>query len=191
MAAHGSVTLLLRQLEEGNLSAVQPLWERYAQRLIRLARKKLGNLPRTDADEEDVALSVFGRFCDRAHKGLYPQLEDREDLWKVLVFLTRRRSIDHFRHVRTKRNDVGFDEASLADKQMWSSDPSPEHAAEVAERFSKLLGLLTEEQRRIALLKMEGYRVEEIASQVESVARTVKRKLRLIRRIWSEELSRE
>jgi DNA-directed RNA polymerase specialized sigma24 family protein len=42
--------------------------------------------------------------------------------------------------------------------------------------------------RRVALLKVEGYTVEEIAAQQRVVPRTVKRWLQLIRRIWAKEL---
>jgi hypothetical protein len=38
---------------------------------------------------------------------------------------------------------------------------------------------------------MEGYTVEEIAVRQGCVARTVKRKLQLIRSIWERELGRE
>ena len=41
----------------------------------------------------------------------------------------------------------------------------------------------------MALLRMEGYTVDEIAARLGCVARTVKRKLQLIRDIWKEELA--
>ena len=40
----------------------------------------------------------------------------------------------------------------------------------------------------MALLRMEGYTVDEIAARLGCVARTVKRKLQLIRSIWEKEL---
>lgn len=42
------------------------------------------------------------------------------------------------------------------------------------------------ELRTIALLKMEGYTDEEVARKTGCVRRTVVRKLRVIRLIWSE-----
>ena len=44
MAAEGSVTGWIAQLQEGNTSAAQKLWERYFQRLVALARKKIEGL---------------------------------------------------------------------------------------------------------------------------------------------------
>jgi hypothetical protein len=42
--------------------------------------------------------------------------------------------------------------------------------------------------QRVAVLKMEGYPVAEIATQRGQVSRTAKRWLRLIRQIWEKEL---
>ena len=41
----------------------------------------------------------------------------------------------------------------------------------------------------VALLKMEGYTVEEIGERLGYVPRTIKRKLRLIRGLWEQELT--
>jgi hypothetical protein len=66
MSSEGSVTQWLGQLQAGDPAAVQPLWERYFQRLVGLARLKLRGAPRRAADEEDVALSAFDSFCRNA-----------------------------------------------------------------------------------------------------------------------------
>jgi DNA-directed RNA polymerase specialized sigma24 family protein len=68
-------------------------------------------------------------------------------------------------------------------------DPDPAFAALLEEECQRLLGLLDHgELQRVALLKMEGYTVEEIAAQLGRVPRTVKRRLQLIRQIWEKEL---
>src|SRR6516164_3724836 len=41
MASEGSVTRWIDQLQAGDLAAAQPLWERYFQLLVELARRKL------------------------------------------------------------------------------------------------------------------------------------------------------
>ncbi|HKM54774.1 MAG TPA: ECF-type sigma factor [Isosphaeraceae bacterium] len=104
--SHGSVTHWLGALKAGDLAAAQPLWERYFQRLVRLARQKLraGHRSGADADAEDAALSVFDSFCDGAARGRFPQLVDRDDLWRLLVTITTCKVADHARrHGRQKR----------------------------------------------------------------------------------------
>ena len=55
MTTEGSVTHLLAELKLGQADLAQAgLWRRYFQRLVGLARIKLGHTPRTSADEEDV-----------------------------------------------------------------------------------------------------------------------------------------
>ena len=75
-----SITRWIGNLKQGDDEAALQLWERYFQRLVQLARHKLGTTPRRVADEEDVALSVFRRLCDGAQDGRFEQLTDRDDL---------------------------------------------------------------------------------------------------------------
>src|SRR5438477_11121699 len=92
MAAEGSVTHWLGQLRGGDDGAAQQLWERYFQRLVGLARKKLQGTPRRAADEEDVALSAFNSFCQGAKNRRFPKLLDRDNLWRLLVTITARKA---------------------------------------------------------------------------------------------------
>src|SRR5438874_7802874 len=92
MTSEGSVTGWLGQLQGGDPAAAQRLWERYFQRLVGLARDRLRNAPRRAADEEDVALSAFDSFCRRAEQGRFPQLIDRDGLWRLLVVMTARKA---------------------------------------------------------------------------------------------------
>jgi DNA-directed RNA polymerase specialized sigma24 family protein len=73
--------------------------------------------------------------------------------------------------------------------QLLSREPTPEVAAQMREECARLLGQLGDDERRqVALLRMEGYTVEEIAAWLGCAARSVKRRLRLIRSIWEREL---
>lgn len=59
----GSITFWIGDLKSGGDAAAQPLWERYFERLVRLAREQLRGRPGRVADEEDAALSAFDSFC--------------------------------------------------------------------------------------------------------------------------------
>src|SRR4051794_18449637 len=92
----GSVTRWIGDLKSGGDAAAQRLWERYFERLVHLARKKLRNdrRSRTVEDEEDAALSAFDSFCRGVDGGRFPSLTDRDDLWRLLVVLTVRKVLD-------------------------------------------------------------------------------------------------
>lgn len=189
MAADGSITRWIDQLQAGDLAAAQPLWERYFRNLVELARYKLiGAAPQT-ADEEDVALSAFDSFCRGVKRGRFPDLQDRDNLWKLLVVLTSRKACHLLRDEQRLKRGGGKRPSAAEDLQhAVSQEPSPEFAAELAENCQRLLGLLGDaELSRIALSKMEGYTNDEIAVVLKCAPRTVERKLRLIRGLWEKE----
>src|SRR6516164_10747354 len=104
MAGENSVSRWLDGLREGNDADVQRLWDRYFQRLVRLAGARMPGHARRASDEEDVALSAFHSFCDRVGRGQFPQLADRDDLWRILVTITVRKVAETVRHqTRLKR----------------------------------------------------------------------------------------
>ena len=56
------------------------------------------------ADEEDAALDAFNSFLAGVVRGRFPQLNDRDDLWRLLVVLTVRKAIGQRRDLtRQKR----------------------------------------------------------------------------------------
>jgi DNA-directed RNA polymerase specialized sigma24 family protein len=197
MTSDGSVTHWLHLLKAGDRAAAQPLWERYFRRLVALARSRLQGTPRRVADEEDVALSAFDSFCRGAEQGRFPKLEDRDDLWQLLVLLTARKAGQLVRHQCREKRGVGkiLTEADLADAgegdglaDVIGNEPTPEFAALVAEQWRRLLDALADaELRQIAVWKMEGHTTEEVAARLGYVPRTVERRLRLIRALWQRE----
>jgi DNA-directed RNA polymerase specialized sigma24 family protein len=197
MASNGSVTRWVGRLKAGDQGAAQHLWERYFRRLVGLARKKLRDTPRRAADEEDVALSAFNSFFRGVRQGCFPQLNDRDNLWRLLVTLTARKAFDQVREARTKKRGGGAvsgesglrgtDSSTAGFEQVLSREPTPDFAAQVAEEFRRLLDLLGDsELRSVALWKMEGDTNEQIAARLACAPSTVERKLRRIRAVWAE-----
>jgi DNA-directed RNA polymerase specialized sigma24 family protein len=201
VSSEGSVTRWLGRLQAGDHAAAQRLWERYFRRLVGLARRKLRDAPRRVADEEDVALSAFDSFCRGAEQGRFPQLRDRDDLWRLLFALTARKAFDQVRDQRRHKRgggrvrgesallgpeDSAGEEAGL--EQVLGREPTPEFAAQVAEECQRLLDLLGDaELRAVALAKMEGDTTEQIAARLGRSPRSVERKLQLIRSLWAKE----
>jgi DNA-directed RNA polymerase specialized sigma24 family protein len=200
MPSPGSITALLEHLQAGDHEAAQPLWERYYPRLVGLARERLRGTQRRVADEEDVALSAFDSLCRGVEQGRFPQLKDRDGLWALLVLITVRKAADLVQYNRRERRgggqvrgdsawagrngDAGAD--GLAD--IAAGDPTPDVAVQLAEEFQLLLDRLdSDELRRIAVWKLEGYTNAEIADRIGCAQVSVQRRLRLIRKILSGE----
>jgi DNA-directed RNA polymerase specialized sigma24 family protein len=198
MQSSGSVTHWLDQLQAGDPLAAEKLWVSYFQRLVALARARLKGVPRRAADEEDVALSAFDSFCRGAERGRFPQLHDRDNLWRLLVIITSRKAVDLAQHEARKKRGGVLDEAALAGltdssavaglDQLSGGEITPEFAAEVAEECQRLLERLGDDElRSVALWKMEGYTVDEIAAKLGCAPRTVDRKLWVIRTLWEQD----
>ncbi|HLJ96107.1 MAG TPA: ECF-type sigma factor [Gemmataceae bacterium] len=201
MTSEGSVTNWIGRLKAGDPTAAARLWERYFERLVGLARLQLRGTPRRAADEEDVALSAFDSFCRGAERNRFPHLVNRDSLWRLLVTITLRKAHDLRRdehrqkrgggEVRAEselldRADSAFADAGL--ELVVGREPTPELAAQVADECRRLLGRLDNAAlQSLALLKMEGYTNDEVASRLGCGLRTVERKLRLIRQIWRRE----
>lgn len=190
-----SITQCIGMLKRGDHGAAERLWTTYIQRLVGLARSKIGGSPRRAADEEDVALSAFDSFCRRAERGQFSRLLDRDDLWQLLVVITERKAIDLRRREGRKSRGEGkvlsFSEGvgegvTPTAAGLFDPGPSPEFAAQAAEEFRRLLGLLADDSlREVAVRKMEGYTNKQIAERLGCIEQTVERKLRSIRQVWT------
>ena len=183
MASEISITRCIEALKGGDHDAAQRIWEAYFHRLVGLARGRLRDAPRRAADEEDVALSAFDSFCRGVDAGRFPRLDDRHDLWQVLVLITVRKAIDYRkRWERQGAKGWGIEE-------IVGREPTPALAAMVADQLHQLLEVLDDDElRQVARWKLDGYTNAEIARMLGRCERAVERMLNLIRRIWKEKL---
>lgn len=196
-----SVTTWLGGLKAGRTDSAEKLWNRYVERLVRLARRKLGRGPRRVADEEDVVLAAFTGFLAGVADGRFVKLDDRDDVWQVLVMLTERRAIGQRKHqlarkrgsgkVRGESVFMGLEgdgsyQPGLA--QEAAHEPTPEFAVEMTDMLRHLIDSLPDDVRRqIVLGKLAGQTHEQIAEELGVGVRTVERKWGIIRDKWRQE----
>ena len=194
------LTRWISKLGGGDEAAAQVVWQRYFSRLVRFARRKLGDLPHRTFDEEDVALSAMFSFCRGLEEGQFEHLADRDELWKLLVTITARKIYAQQRHaMREKRGggrvrgESAFQRAAADEDlangigEVLGREPSPELAIMLVENTQHLLdGLGDESLSQIARMKLEGWSNEEIAERLGCVRRTIERKLERIREKWTK-----
>ena len=197
-AAVTEVTEWLRRLEAGHDLAAQRLWDVFFERLVRVAQDRMRTNDRRVADAEDVALSAFASFCRGVENQRFPELTDRQGLWRLLVSIT----IHKLLHLQRDQNRLkrggnfrALESIADADRsavdELISREPTPEFAAEVAEQYGLWMRALdSEELTRLATWKLEGFTNDEIAAKCGRTTRTVERKLNLIRKILVHELSK-
>jgi DNA-directed RNA polymerase specialized sigma24 family protein len=183
----GSITRLIERLRGGAPEAARALWERFAERLLAVARRRLGGAPRRVADEEDVAVVAFERFLRGAREGRFPRLADRDDLWAILFTLTARQAAQQARDLGRDKRGGGEVRGDSALGDPAGAEPGPDDAAAVRDQLDRLLGgLKDDELRRIALGRLEGRSNAEIALLIGRSVVTVERRLNLVRETWRQ-----
>jgi DNA-directed RNA polymerase specialized sigma24 family protein len=197
MSLEGSVTKDLGKLKQGDHAAARALWERYFPSLVAMARRQFRSITGGAADEEDVALGAFARFCESAEQGRLSEVRNRNEVRRLLFALTVRMSIDELRRERRqKRGGTGLAERNDSPGAMLASDvpaelvisrvPPPDLVVQVAEECERLLASLNDDDlKAIAVWKSEGCTNAEIAGKLGVVLRTVERKLHVIRQRWA------
>jgi DNA-directed RNA polymerase specialized sigma24 family protein len=190
----GSVTNLIRRIKKGDAGAADELLARFWRRLLGLARTKLQGKDLRIADEEDVVNSALAGFLLGAERGQYTKLHDRDDLWHLLVKITTRKAQKLVQELQRQKRcpraacrstSQGSADALPLDipvEQIADPKPSPDLEALANETIEQLLNRLRNTRlRAIAIWKWQGYSNQEIALMLGCCARTVERKLGLIR----------
>jgi RNA polymerase sigma factor (sigma-70 family) len=189
------VSLWIAQLKEGDESAARQLWNRFVSRLRRVARGRLPAQRAAIADDEDAALSALATVFRRAGEGEFPEVSDRHELLRLLVTVTRRKASNAIRDEnREKRGGgrvrhtsalIGPDDSNpdQGRRDPAAEELTPEFIALMAEFVERLSGDL----QSIAILKLEGYTNQEIASNTGQSLPTVERRTAMIRRKWRED----
>ena len=171
-----------RQDEE----AADQLWQAYYPRLRGLARKILERSAQTCVGDEDVAASAFKTFFHRAAEGRFPQLHDRDGLWKLLMTITIRKAnrvLRRKRPVNTSLDIAGVGESVAAPSPtVWDTT--------LTQEFEELVSSLGDDRlRAIVMGKFIGLENRDLAAELGCSVSTIERKLQLVRKRWSGLLS--
>ncbi len=186
-----SVTILIEQLrvEDDASGAATQIWSRFFEKLVPIARARLAGLRDHAVDEEDVLISVFDLFFRAAKHGKFARLNDRDDLWQILLMLTERKACEQFRKAHALKRGRFSQQVSverLADVR--DNAPSPEFLVAFNDELVKSIQKLQKKQlREVAVLRLNGYENRAIAEQLQMSLSSVERKLRLIREKWESE----
>jgi RNA polymerase sigma factor (sigma-70 family) len=191
---NNSITQMLSKLGRGESEAVELIWRRFFERVVGLAKNKLGSLPKRVVDEEDIAISAINALYIGAQDGRFKQLNDRDDLWQILCMLTSRKVANAYRkqksrpHIGESQLGPGVDdEQMLGIAHIATSVPDEAYFDELSIKCRELLENLDENLRHVAMMKLQGYKNQEIADQIGRSVKSVERYLKTIREEWSGE----
>lgn len=175
---------LLRLLQAGATSAAAEIYERYAQRLLRLANKNSSEQLAVRVAPEDIVQSVFRTFFRRATEGHY-ELPDGDELWKLFLVISlnkmRKKAIFH----SAAKRDMGRTQ-SIGNSQL-SGPESPSDVLRMT--VDEMISILPEEHQGIIRDRIQGYEITEISERNQVSRRTTERILQAFRGRLLEELS--
>jgi RNA polymerase sigma-70 factor (ECF subfamily) len=167
MTAAETFCELMRRIRAGDEHAAVELVNRFEPAIRREIRLRLRD-PRLQRvlDSLDICQSVLKSFFVRAAAGQY-ELEEPDDLVKLLVAMARNKLAFQARRERAQRRDYRrialhpVDDLSISGRS-----PGPSELAETKELLVEMRKQLSAEERQIADLRAEGRQWSEVAAQL-------------------------
>ena len=164
------------KLPPGNSDAESQIIELYSRRLIAFAQSRLAAQMRRRVDAEDIVQSAYRSFFRRLQQGDF-EFEEQNDVWRLLAAITLCKTQSAVRHHQRQLRDVRRERSLEVSMRPLEREPEVEDVAIFYELLESMLIGMPEHYREIVLLRMEGYSITEIASQVDRSERTVLRVL--------------
>jgi RNA polymerase sigma-70 factor (ECF subfamily) len=176
----------LEQLRAGDNEAAAKVFNRFARRIVGLARRHLHTSLQSKVDPEDVLQSVFRSFFSRQRDGRFA-IENWDSLWGLLMVMTLRKCRRRMEYYQADRRDARRetvwegDPRQPTDPEMFAREPTPSEAAMLVELVSQLMQQLPEDDRAVLALHLQGCTIAEIRAQTGHAMRTIRRILDRIR----------
>jgi RNA polymerase sigma factor (sigma-70 family) len=175
---------LIKQYKAGSQSAASELFDRYCEKLMRLAQRRIGQRMASRVDPEDVIQSAFRTFFVRVRNDEFT-FDGENDLFKLLVRLTVNKALRQIAHHRAAKRDPHREAGQGADDSdilagVMAHEPSPDVEVAVLDEFERFLSQLPDFERRVLELKLHGNTTTEIAEALGSYDRKIRRVLERI-----------
>ncbi len=188
---------LIERFRAGDARAADELFHRYVSRLTALARSRLSAKLVRRVDPEDIVQSAYRSFFVRAQAGQFTFAEN-EDLWRLLVAMTMNKLRGQVEHHTAGKRSMSAEQsmqvvagAPPVELDVLAREPSPEDALELVERVEGVMTGLTDVQRQMFEMRLQGYQIEEIAAEVGRSERGVRRLLDKIKERLNQQVTEQ
>ncbi len=184
---------LVINYQAGSESAARDLFDKYCERLMKLAKRRIGQRMASRFDPEDVIQSAFRTFFTRVKNDEFT-FEQEDDLFKLLVRLTVRKTLRRIEYHNAAKRNPNLEAAQRTDdvepfSLLAGQNVTPDMEVALIDEFQQLIGQLPELDRQVLELKVQGYTTVEIAEKLGSYERKIRRVLERIEKLSKGELA--
>jgi RNA polymerase sigma factor (sigma-70 family) len=181
-------TRLMARLRTGEDTAAREVFERFAGRLVAMARGRFNRLLARKVDPEDVVQSAFKSFFVR-HRAGRLDIDGWDGLWNLLTLITLRKCADRAEYFLADRRDAAREASGPDDGNALGAwpvaldrQPRPEEAVILAEIVEHLFRDVSAHERPVLELSLQGFTAPEISDRLGRAERSVRRLREQIRK---------
>jgi RNA polymerase sigma-70 factor (ECF subfamily) len=183
---------LLELFRAGDQDAARQLFDRYVDRLVALARRRISQRLAGRVDPEDVVQSVFRTFFGRVKAGQFT-IESQDDLTKLLVRITVHKTLRQVEYHQAAKRSTNLEtvQGSVSQDRLTEildREPTPAEANSFLDQLEHFLDQLKPFERQVLELRIQGYSNEEIAEELGTYDRRIRRVMERIRGVAEKDI---
>jgi RNA polymerase sigma-70 factor (ECF subfamily) len=191
MAEPAEDNSLVSKFRKGDQDAARQIVDRYLDRLLTLARRRISQRLASRVDPEDIVQSVFRTFFGRVKDGQFV-FADQDDLCKLLMRITLHKTLRQVAYHKAAKRDPNMEtphgehhhEQLMA---LYDEEPTQEATVAFLDQLEHFLGQLRPQEREILEMRLQGHSNEEIASKLGIYDRKIRRVVEHVRAIAEKE----
>ena len=191
MAMAPEEKVLIDLWRQGDQDAARQIVERYIDRLLVLARRRISQRLASRVDAEDIVQSVFRTFFGRLKDGQFV-FADQDDLCKLLVRITLHKTLRQVAFHKAAKRDPSLEteqgehhrEQLLA---LLDAEPTPDATVAFLDQLEHFLGRLQPLERQILEMRLQGHSNEDIANKLGVYDRKIRRVVEHVRAVAEKE----
>ncbi len=174
--------VLAEQWREGDEAAAAELFRRFSERVWRLADRQLNRKLKPRVSPDTIMLDVIERVLRGIKDGQYA-INHTGDLWRLLYRITLTKVLQKAEFHTQEKRDYRHEQSLPGNADAPCSGPDPAAHADRGSivdfriELQELLTNCTERTRRIVLMCLEGFTIDEIATKHQCSRWTVRRAL--------------
>jgi RNA polymerase sigma factor (sigma-70 family) len=176
---------------QGNQDAARQIVDRYLDRLLTLARRRISQRLASRVDPEDIVQSVFRTFFVRLKEGQFV-FDDQDDLCKLLMRITLHKTLRQVAFHKAAKRDPNLETAHGEHHQeqlmaLFDQEPTQEATVAFLDQLEHFLAQLRPQEREILEMRLQGHSNEDIAAKLGIYDRKIRRVIEHVRDIATKE----